>query len=256
MSGPTTPPAVITPPSYWQPTIYYNSPVTMAPGGNGQLLIGYADGHVYSFNPKQQAVTLLDELSVFDDGMLWMVGGFSNQRIAAYDPTDSQTVVANWISDTEAVTEDSSAVIEHAIWDFDLPEQTKMLDGIIVVCDVPEGGSNVHHLLPDRPVRNVGVAPCHHRYGDGSPPLHSRVRLHGYGEVLDASDSHQHLVFVYYGAFFVVEGLLRYRSGAGGGLLRDVRGAREAPRREAQPAHLEAPGQGRRAARLPLDYLP
>jgi hypothetical protein len=141
-----------TPPSWLQPLIYYNSPISMNPAGNGELLIGYADGHVYSFNPDQAAVSLVEDLtvpnSVLDgetvtrSGFLFYVGGFLNNRIASFDSSVSNsTCVTYWNSDTATTT--GSAATESSIWDFDLPEQRLCLDGFHVICDVPTGGDYI-----------------------------------------------------------------------------------------------------------------
>lgn len=143
MSGTT--PIDPTPPLWWQPTIYYNSPISMNAAGDGTLLVGWADGHVYSFNPTKQAMSLLEDVEVdLSAGhLLWFVGGHLNNRIAAYDNADDNTTLTSWVSDTESATEATSAVNEGSIWDFDLPEQTKLIDGIVVVCDVPPTGCSV-----------------------------------------------------------------------------------------------------------------
>lgn len=141
-----------TPPSWVQPVIYYNSPVSMAPAGNGELLIGYADGHVYSFNPAEGATTLLEDLTVPDSltdgegvtrsGFLFQVGGFLNNRFANFDSEASTTTALTyWNSDTDTTTGVSQ--MESSIWDFDLPEQRMGLDGFQVVCDIPTGSDYV-----------------------------------------------------------------------------------------------------------------
>jgi hypothetical protein len=129
----------------------------MNPTGNGSLLIGYADGHVYSFRPDLGAASLLEDLTVVDSvsyadsvgtstrsGFLFWVGGFLNNRFACWDAEGANhTGVGYWESDTATPIAPASASIESSIWDFDLPEQVKILDGFIVTCDIPQGDDTV-----------------------------------------------------------------------------------------------------------------
>jgi hypothetical protein len=103
---------------------------------NNQLLIGQADGHVYAFNVLTGALSLVENLEIVGNQLSW-VGGFGANRMVAWDDSATDTAVSYWASDSSP--DNDGAVVETSAWDFDLPENVKLLEGFHVVSDIPAG---------------------------------------------------------------------------------------------------------------------
>lgn len=93
-------------------------------------------GRIFVYDIGFDAFSQLDQIS-HTGGEVWSVGTFKDKRFVALKDTDSLDLYLWSTDDDPSKTVDGR--MESGVWDFDLPEDEKQLDGIHVLSDAGSG---------------------------------------------------------------------------------------------------------------------
>jgi hypothetical protein len=105
-------------------------------GFGTEVLMGSRDGEpfqLFTYSLEQDAISQIDEVTL-SGGQCWALGSYKGKRVAALEEGNDLNLFTWTPDDDPSITVDGR--MESGVWDMDLPEEEKQLDGIHILADL------------------------------------------------------------------------------------------------------------------------